>query len=366
MRIGITTFHHSHNYGALLQAYALHTYLREYTNESVEFIDYWAPESKITHRILPKVQGLRSAKQFIFALSHYPKLKKRFDGFDRFISIHFPRSKQCYSIDEFMATKPRYDVIVSGSDQVFRYKNHNSEFFFLPFAKEIGCKTIAYAPSFGTTFVHERCVDKVSRLLDNFDHLSCREKEGARIIKELTGKSVPVVMDPIFLLDVRQWQALAGVDLIIDEEYILCYALVGSEPQIRLAKLLQRETGYRIILISTPMAKKSPGLDLFIPEPPEFVNLFMNASIVVTDSFHGTAFSIRFKKPFLTYIAIPQASSRISNILEETGLQGHLIEHGAIADIDLVRKSRDYSTFDMDNLVNRSLVYLKEALNAKH
>jgi hypothetical protein len=358
MKVGITTFFQAHNYGAQLQAFAMSTYLREKIGAEVEFIDYLPSSASSAYRVLPKISKPKDLVRYANSLLHYQKLKRRFCGFQRFGSSELPKSRPFSSMKEFIDSAPKYDAIVTGSDQVFRYKGPNTDFYFLPFANDLGIKSIAYAPSFGVSTLDKRFHKQVTDLLMGIDHLSCREKAGAQIIEELTGRTVPVVMDPVFLLRKERWQHVAGAKALVPEDYILCYALVGSSAQLLIAEELQKQTGLRIVLISSPQTKVRKGISLLVPDPPEFVNLFVNASFVVTDSFHGTAFSILFRKPFFSYIAISEASSRITDLLTEVGLSSHICNRNMQSYLEVCT---DYKCFDMENLVLRSERFLVEA-----
>jgi hypothetical protein len=362
MKVGITTFFQSHNYGAQLQAYAMSTYLREKIGAEVEFIDYMPSSKSSAYRVLPKISKPKDLVRYANSLMHYDRLKRRFCGFQRFGSDELPKSRLFSSIKEFVDSAPKYDAIVTGSDQVFRYKGPNTDFYFLPFAKNLGIKSIAYAPSFGVTTLDDRFHRHVSDLLMGIEYLSCREKAGAQIIEDLTGRKVPVVMDPVFLLNHEQWQQMAGAKAMERDSYILCYALVGSKEQLKIAESLRNRTGMRIVLVSSPLTKVNKGIRLLIPDPREFINLFMNASYIVTDSFHGTAFSLLFRKPFLSYIAIPQAASRITDLLSEIGMSAHLYINDKQNVLEI---SRDYDTFDMTKLISTSVSFLTDAIGGQ-
>jgi hypothetical protein len=256
-------------------------------------------------------------------------------------------------------------MLITGSDQVFRYRPEHSEFFYLSFANKLELRTIAYAPSFGTSIVDPLHTQKISELLNGIDHLSCREKTGAEIIERLIGKKVPVVVDPVFLLDKDEWRDCFGTMPILSDKYVLCYALVGWEAQLAIARKISESCNLRIVMISYPAKFVPKDVELIIPSPKEFVNLFANASYVVTDSFHGTAFSVVFQRPFISYIVLPEASSRIVDLLNETGLSNHIINNIAIDYEDLLVRANDYSVFSIAHWIENSKQYLDDSLSGR-
>jgi len=323
MKIGILTFHCSHNYGAMLQAYATQTFLKNKTKENVKIIDYKPMSSVNAYKILKTPKSLKQIIKFCIQLVQYRKLKKRWDAFEKFYDDMFDKTQRYFSYEELKQNPPDCDVVISGSDQVFNPKNKNTEVYYLDFLKNSDKRLATYAPSFGYTTIPEDKKEMIQASLNRIDFLSSREFEGCSIIKELTGRTVDCVLDPVFLLQPEEWRgAMVSSFKKPLSSYILVYALVGYKKQMAIAHKIKKYLKLPIVLVSgggnTPFS--TADKIIYGTGPKEFVQLFANADYVVTDSFHGTAFSIIFNKPFFSIIVLPRAASRITSLLERIDL----------------------------------------------
>jgi hypothetical protein len=359
MKVGIVTFHKSHNYGAMLQAYALSKYVQDKHQVVVEFLNYNPPSLAETYRILPKVSNTSSLVKFLNALRQYKALATKYNNFKLFARSNFSESQPYESLDELMENPPNFDVCITGSDQVFKYKGKGSEVFFLAFCDKNSIPSIAYAPSFGSYSILPSHRDRVKEMLSKINYLSCREPEGAKVISDLTGRDVPTVVDPVFLLKSEEWSTISKAPVGVPTKYILCYALVGYEEQIGLALQLKQSTGLPVVVVGSRMGRKQG--DVFInASVEEFIHLFMNASYVITDSFHGTAFSLIFRKPFWSLIKVKAAAARLVNIHSVCGVQGRLLE----TDHKLNPQQLDLSYVDIDVNLGRFIISSMEYLDA--
>jgi len=323
-RIGILTFQSSHNYGAMLQAYALQRLINSSYPNSAKIIDYVEKD----YKIFTKPTSLKSYFLLFVKLTKVILLlqKKR-----RFLSFHnnyMDCTRKYSSYSELEKNCNDFDIYISGSDQVFNPRNAYHKAYYLNFISNKLKRKIAYSPSFGLSSVPDIMKAELAHMLNDFDSLSCRETEGANIIKELTGKVVDVTLDPVFLLDPKEWLQIESNPKGIKGPYILVYALVGKKKQIEIARKVKQITGLQVVLLTNqiyPYVKVDKSI--FNAGPREFVWLFRNAEFVVTDSFHGTAFSLTFLKNFYSIIAIERASSRIRNILSKLGLTNRIIKN---------------------------------------
>jgi hypothetical protein len=236
-------------------------------------------------------------------------------------------------------------------------------------------KRIAYAPSIGCSYIPPDCIGSFKRYVNEISFLSVREEQGATLIKEIVGRDAEVVLDPSLLLTDAQWKAESQMALQAcpKEEYILCYFLRDNPQYTRCAYELSELTGYAITAIEPVSRKKYACLQGFrieAPGPFEFVQLVNNASYILTDSFHGVAFSINLGKQFGVFKRFDDAdplseNSRIHNILDRTHLGSRLVTPDTLTgffveehiDYDLVRP-----LLDMER--ERSLAYLEKAISA--
>lgn len=225
----------------------------------------------------------------------------------------------------------RTNCFVTGSDQIWNTNFWYSPGFFLSFAGN--SKRVAYASSIGTADVKDECKKKVKEFLMKFSHIGVREKEAAKALAELTGRTdIQVVIDPTFLLTPEDWQKLsmsAVIEDILPNNYILCY-LVGKNSWYQEQLLdVKAKTGLKEIVIVPAVENPSFFCDgafsYMNAGPAEFVNLIENASLIVTDSFHATALSINHSKSFIEFVRFndkdkKSQNSRIYNLLERYGL----------------------------------------------
>ena len=363
MKTGLVTFYHIHHYGALLQAYATEQAVERCGSEC-EIVDYYVNQNNDLFR---KPTGLGSAAADVHTALHYGPLKARYQRFETFSKQYLRISGHRFeSLEELKGAELPYDVILSGSDQIWNPKifpdGRFDPVFFGAFSTR---RKIAYAPSFGVPHIPEGMEEELRSYLESFSHISVRERQGREIVKEITGKDVPVVLDPTLLLTAEQWSAMAA-PLDRSGGYILCYCI--SKPGA-LAPYIQRlaeETGLPVVQLCGIRQKVHPKAACVLDAgPSEFLGLFQNASYVCTNSFHGTVFSVQFQKPFFTAVApselvVPE-SSRTFSILSRLGLTERIIGTGATAGLD---DTIDWADVDRRLRAARqsSLDYLRAAL----
>lgn len=332
MKIGILTYHVSNNYGAVLQAYALYKAI-SLLNSEVEIIDY---RNKKMQGVLTASYSFKgkSGKELIKHIVTLPvKIRER-NRFTQFESDNMKLSKESYvDTESLIAKESDYDRIICGSDQVWNMDiNGNDTNYFLAFCNRSE-KKAAYAPSFGKESNNLDEDEKIhfKELLSQFGFLSVRELQGQNIIQELINITPPVVLDPTMLLSKEQWHEFIGGKAISSSPYILVYTL-GESNVDKFALDLSKKTGIRILKIRGSLK------DIFNSRiysvrgigPSEWINLFLNATYVCTNSFHGIAFSINFNRTFFTELRLPPSriNSRLENILDLFDLRSQLIIDG--------------------------------------
>lgn len=309
MKIGILTFPTAINYGTALQAAALGKVLADKGNE-VRFLDHRCPLIDSTNSIfdIKNVFDVKYTLAHLYNMSVALKRKKNFSAFqERFIPL--------------AEDKPAaFDAVVAGSDQIWNYRLTDSDFYYFLDYPKCGRK-IAYAGSFGLSEIDEPYKEKIASLLADFDHVSVREKQAAKIIHEITGNDVPVVCDPTLLLSKSEWKALIG-DKKPDGGYIFVYTVFNSDRIWETAQQLSQKTGLPIKTISYSKLHRREAVYDFTAGPDDWVNYMMNADYVVTNSFHGVAFSINFRKNFFFDMPPQKAGvgSRISDITARYGV----------------------------------------------
>ena len=301
MKAGLVTFYHIHHYGALLQAAATERAV-ESLGGACEIIDYYVNQNNDLFR---KPTGVGSAAADVHTALHYKALRDRYQRFERFSKDHLRISGHRFeSLEELRSAELPYDLILSGSDQIWNPKifpdGRFDPVFFGAFSTR---RKIAYAPSFGVLHIPEGMEEELRSYLESFSHISVRERQGREIVKEITGKDVPVVLDPTLLLTAEQWSAMAA-PLDRSGGYILCYCISKPGALVPYIQRLAEETGLPVVQLCGIRQKVHPrAVCVLDAGPSEFLGLFQNASYVCTNSFHGTVFSVQFQKPFFTAVA---------------------------------------------------------------
>ena len=298
VKVCVITFHFVNNFGGALQAYALQKAISDNCNAECEVIDYrnWFIRFTDTVRLFP-VTG--NVKEIGTGLKTMGKRVGRLNKFKKFISENCTLTEVYGSRMKMKSHPPKADKYVCGSDQIWNpvLTMGVSPNYFLGFVENPDDK-IAYAPSFGKDTMSASNKKKVKQYLESFGHLSVREQSGQKMIKDMTGRDAEQLIDPTFLIDKKDWEALA-VTPDIKEKYILLYIMQKDDEVYEYARKMKEKLGIKLVEISR--YGYNPG---FVDEtlidvgPREFLGLFRDAAYVCTNSFHGLAYSVIFEKDF--------------------------------------------------------------------
>ena len=357
-RTGIITFHRALNYGAVLQAFALENVLAE-LGVDAEIIDYRCPHIECLYRPFDArhCKNLSSgAKKCIKSLG---LIKKR-HNFNEFTKKHLNATKKCRTKKELQKTALRFETIITGSDQVLNPDAAGGDFsYFLDFAGA-DIKKISYAASIGYDSFPQKYKTKCIELLKRFESISVREKSVCKTIAELTDKSVENVLDPTLLLGAPKWIDIAQKPCKLPDKYILVYMMEGCRYTIEKARALANSKGYKLVLINPTLKQMQTCKDFIMyktASPEEFVGMFAEAEAVVTNSFHGVAFSLIFKKEFYAEASNPEKSARIIDLLALFDLSDRLLPN------EKIRKT-DWEKVNSQLLKeqNKSISWLKNSL----
>ena len=363
MKVGILTFPNSTSYGATLQMYALFRAVSDLGNEC-EIINYYNAFMR-DGRHTSRTRGtnfIGRAKYYIRSLMHL-RLERGFRGFEKNNVPLYPIAPFS-DMAELKNADVRYDAVICGSDQVWNPKITDSDLsYFLDFCSD-NTRRIAYAPSFGIDELESSYEEKVGAELKKFHALSIREESGRKIACELTGRQCQIVLDPTMLHGLDAWEKLETKTRLAQGDYILYFTVRTSSTLLEYAKSLSKVTGKKIIIVGGNQIIKMKNKDRMIeyaidPSPSEWLNLVHNAAYIVTNSFHGTAFSIIYRKNF--YVGLPSfAPSRLRHLLSTLGLSDRII-NGTVCD---GVSSADYTEAEvvLPKLIAESMEYLKIAL----
>lgn len=323
MKVGIITMHKVSNIGSVCQAYALQHKVQQLGFDA-EIIDYDYPYPK------KKQITWRSIINDIVVFSQnlvwgFPN-KKRERRIGLYREKYLVSSPNSYDRESIKDNPPEYDIYCTGSDQVWnpRYIGDDTNFM-LSFAP-VGKPKISYAASFATNEIPNHLVELYSNSLKEYDSITVREQAGVDLVKQLTGKDAKIVCDPTLLLTRDEWDDFADLsELKIKEKYILVYILgymYNPRPGIySIIKKAQKVLGCKVYYLNgnkseflMPHSKIIKGVG-----PMEFVDLFRHASFVITDSFHGTAFSTIYNIPMISVVNTDQKDGRMSTLRNVVG-----------------------------------------------
>lgn len=367
-KIGHLTFHASHNYGSVLQSYAITKQLQLMGNE-VETINLRPDSQREAYKIFCHSDSL---VRRLFKVLIYPRLKRRFNNYERFINNVLPTTKKEFSTtDELKSENFDFDTYVCGGDQIWNPACQDFETaYYLQFLKETDrVKKLSYSPSFGKTEFDEETKNKIQEWIKTFDFVSVREQRGAELLRSLTDKKVHTVCDPVVLLDKKYWDELA-VCPKYKKPYILVYFLNNNHGSRDLTEHLKNTLGYDVVVLNEYIRDFiKPYHKAYGASPEEFVGLFKNASFIYTNSFHGTAFATIFEKPFLTAIAKDQENavnnndSRKIDYLKNIGLEDRLYTEGLPQKEFLLNIDFKEAKEKLNDFKKESLDYLKKALD---
>lgn len=365
MRVAIITLPGHFNYGNRLQNYALQKFISNYA-EIVETLWY-------ENSYLPEIKNgkfdktyLKNVLKFILNWKGIRKKEKDYGRncirqynikkfSDKYIDIKYD-----YKIDEKLNNI--YDYFIVGSDQIWSLNRDYSYIRFLRFTDKN--KRIAYAPSFGVSKIPNNGIDKnrLKQFLKEIKLISIRETAGAKIIHDLIGKDVPVLVDPTILLSKEKWQKIEMIPKWYNgEKYILTYFLGNPSPII---KNIAKKNNWKIYNLMD-----SNILDLYVSRVEEFVYLIEHAQLMCTDSFHGTVFSILMNTPFLVVNrqekGMPDMTSRIDTLLDLFGYQDRYIVNGEckLSEDEILHMDFSNVKIIQEREIRRSTEYMKKALN---
>lgn len=362
MKVGIYTIHADNNYGAMLQAYATQRAI-ESMGHDAEIVNVLSrsKERKLLQRGKPC--SIKGFIQQILIWTMMPKARLKIRRFKDFHQNHLRLSKRYFSYEDFAANVPHYDVHLVGSDQTWNVENGiKSKLFFLDFLHYPQERRMSYAASFGTSKVKKEYLQDLKFHLSKFDSISVREQEGCNIIKSQLGLNATQVMDPTFLLKREEWEKLAGQEPLYEGKYIFAYGFGEKKSADNLIDYIKKKLGMPVVGVS--VSYFSPfNYDYFFQEagPIEFLNLISHAQFVITESFHGAAFAIHFRKPFLVFKHASR-NSRISSMLSKIGLQDQMVEKTDFSSAPLSIKY-DLVQSDIESASRESYDWFKENLS---
>ena len=323
MKVGVITFHSANNYGAVLQTWALQKVLRNYNIEAG--VIHYHPD--IIDRLYDPFKGRQGLAREINKIKQSIVNKDsviRYNKYINFLKENFNLIGDYKTYDQLKSAKMNLDAYIVGSDQVWN-DSHTGGYdpaYLLEFAKE-GKKRISYAASIGRDYFNPKYLDDYKRGLQGLDFISIRERSLIKAVEELVDTPVEVVLDPTMLIEKKDYDEIKK-SATIKERYILVYMIEGNQMMVRFANRISRSLGIPLIQ-RRPAAKLDNELEPFYTaDTGEFLGLMENAEYVITNSFHGTVFSIIYNRPFISMLH-SDTGSRTADLLHDLGMESHLL-----------------------------------------
>lgn len=344
------TFHAAHNYGSMLQAYALQQTLLALgvENEIINFRPFSQLSMYPNPYTSPLFKRLRRRAVDLLIPGFTKKRLEKYDNFERFLSQRLILTKEINTEQALATELGKYDTYITGSDQCWNSTCHDFSWaYYLDFVKD-GNK-ISYASSIGPD---TRLLDttRISTLLPSFSAISAREEGTAQTLSALTDKEIAIVPDPTLLLSASQWRSLAAETPLVDGNYILLYTPYIRDNVLDIAKAVHKATGWKIVVtkllgLSDYKALRGLNVDFQTQAGPEqFLNLISHAACVVSGSFHAIVFSMIFRRPFLAVDG--DRDNRMAHLLKKYSLEAQAVHPEDVSQKIQSLQSVDYTTFN--------------------
>lgn len=358
-KVAIATFHSAHNYGAVLQTYALYKTMEKLGN-NVYLLDYSPKNIRKSYTLFPKLKDcdgvLHFVKSWVSLFLDFKRRYKRYIAFDGFLKENFKTIRNDHTI---------VDSIIVGSDQIWNptiTDGFDQNYFGVSSIVQSN-NIFSYAASMGISTLTKQDELVFISLLNNLSNIGVREKELQVYIKELTNKEVYVNLDPTLLLDKEDWNAITNKSEKRDK-YLLVYEVKKHAQTFNVANYLAEKLGLDIIVLTAITSYKISKEYQTDKSPEDFLSLFNNADFIVTTSFHGTVFSIINEKNFYTLEFGNDVDMRSKYLLSEVGLL-----HRMIPELTSSSSGSLYIDYPetlvkekLDGLREKSINYIKDSL----
>ena len=356
MKIGILTYHRSHNYGALLQAIALRKVLTGMGHD-VTYVDYWPDYHRHMYSLINlehlKELGIRGKCRYVKNIvMTLPYRKERIENFRSFISGH---------IEPYVSSPyDSYDLLIHGSDQIWRKQPEIHTYNPVYFGKNCvqADRKISYAASMGILPEEQSDLKVLGDYLQNLDKISVRESELKRLVESL-GYPCEQHLDPTLLLTGDEWASLMDIrPTEPPKRYVLFYNLMPDSFDINGIEAFAEVRGLELRTLHSKAAKRNSERDITTADPQEFLSLIYHADFVFTSSFHGLAFSLLFGKQF--YAAFKKNSGRAESLLAQLGISVRLLQPMSMIPADDMPIDYSALTDRMKELRSSSIQYLQD------
>lgn len=362
MKIGILTYHRSHNYGALLQAIATRIVLEQMGHE-VHYVDYWPKYHRHMYALINwrNIFSRHIDKVYAYITQNLMKTfrnrKLRINNMESFIARYI----QPYCLSD----QDEFDVVIYGSDQIWRKQPNISTYNPMYFgANNIRCKRhVSFSASMGLLPQAPKDNEIVRTLVSHLNKISVREVDLKNYLNRLGFTNVAVTLDPTLLLSHKQWDTILNIgnDSPTNDDYILYYNLMPNSFDIEKIRDFAKSHHCALRILYGVPIKQETYEEICSAAPNDFVELIRKSRFVFTSSFHGLVFSIIYNKPF--WASFSKNEGRAKSILEQLGISERLLP--PMSQIPHIYHPIDYPNVmkRLNLLQQESIAYLKDALN---
>jgi len=343
MKIGIITFHWAVNYGAVLQSYALQTFLQK-KGHDVQIINY-VPIGHKKNLLRALINPFSAARE----LKKFYKDKK----LEKFRGKYLKRTKKYNTLNELRSSPPDFDVYICGSDQVWNpyflmhgERGNKSPSYFLDFGTT-SVKRIAYAVSFGCEKYEDNVHKFASEFIGAFVGIGVRENSGAKIVDELKyPKKAVVVPDPTLLLFKEDYCFNNRIATSINSEKKNVFSYFLRNEEKGFGEIMNYISSKYNVITNKESDYNTDGIENWIAN-------ISNSDLVITNSFHGAVFSMIFHRPFLVFIAKGRSSGmndRFLTLLDNVGLKNRIVRDESIDGLQCILNT-DIDWKDVDGKI---------------
>ena len=366
-KIGITTFHFENNYGAVLQAYSLQNTIKKF-GYCVEIIDFRS------QNMLKVYEGNSFKEKIHKLLSYYwiKRINKKFIDFRK--NLYSMTSKQYNSTEELDSDNLKYDVLVAGSDQIWNQTIDYQKAFYLEIKGTDKIKKISYASSFGKEKLEKGEKEEVLEYINKLKYISVREDKTKEYLETKLKRKIYHVLDPVFLTSKEEWLQISQKINCkkLKKEYILIYQMEKNKKTFEIAKKISEYLAVDVIYLDVADPKLKAILlnsfseykKIFNIGPEEFLTLINEAKCIITNSFHGVAFSVLFDRPFLN-IKHSKRNLRMESLIRIVKIEEKILEKKDynLSGEELYKKAiKKIKKEYLNKEIIKSLDYLKMAL----
>lgn len=326
--IGVCIKYFHENYGGMLQAFATITMLEKkgLNYELIQYKKQYSLYGKLKQ--IPRLFNtilLNDKKEALLkkiGKQKHPDFKKnesiRLAAFHKFKEEKFKNLSPVFiGFDALCKGSNRYSAVITGSDQLWSPAGLPTNFYNLMFVPD-NIRKISIASSFGVKYIPWYQIRRTRTFLNRIEFISMREKRGSEIVKELTGRNVPTILDPVFFFNAKEWEELIPTKKEYEEPYIFAYFLGNSPSYKRIVTSAAQNLNCKIVTLRhlDQYIESDENFGDYAPydvDPTRFLNLLRGAKYICTDSFHGSVFSIIHHKPFIVFNRYNETSKHSKN-----------------------------------------------------